>query len=313
MPYRRATRRQFIRSVTALSAATLFARAAVSGFQNQSAGSGLRALRRGTGIFIGPGGTIGWLATRDEAVIVDSQFPGTARECLDGLRQRSIVDRVVLINTHHHGDHTAGNSALRPFAQQIVQHEACARLHARAVQEGRPEARAGLADVTFTEQWSMTVGDERVSAIWYGPAHTGGDAVITFERAGVVHLGDLVFNRIPPFVDRAAGASIRNWIQILERILRQHAGAMFVFGHGRADMVTGTAADVAHFRDYLTAVLEHVQRGIAAGRSLQEIAAVDTLPGFADHMDAVKNYASPNPLFTLAHVVTAAHQELSPP
>ncbi len=35
------------------------------------------------------------------------------------------------------------------------------------------------------------------------------------------------------------------------------------------------------------------------------------LPGFAEHADLVKNYASPIPLFTLNHVLTIAYQELT--
>jgi glyoxylase-like metal-dependent hydrolase (beta-lactamase superfamily II) len=272
---------------------------------------GLRDLRRGVGIFIGPGGTIGWLANRDGAVTVDSQFPATAATFLDGLRKRSPAPRVVLINTHHHGDHTAGNVTLRPVVQQIVQHERCAAAHRQMLQTADAAAKSGLADVTFTDRWSTDIGDERVTAMFHGAAHTGGDAIVIFERANVIHLGDLVFNGVPPFVDRAAGASIRNWIVVLETILRDHAGAAFIFGHGARDAVTGAAPDVARFRDYLSAVLDHVQRGIAAGRSQAEIVAITAIPGFVEYGDVVKNYPSAFPQFSFAHVLTAAYQELT--
>lgn len=302
-------RRRFIRSLAVGSGGVLLAGRAHGRQSNQ--GDGLHEVRRGVGIFRGPGGTIGYVAARDTAAVVDSQFPGTARTFLDALRQRSSAERVVLINTHHHGDHTAGNVVLRPAAQQIVQHERCAASHRQLLQNADAAAKTGLADVTFADRWSTDAGDERVTALYYGPAHTGGDAAVVFERAEVVHLGDLVFNRVPPFVDRAAGASIRSWLQVLERILREYEGAVFVFGHAKYEAVTGTAADVARFRDYLSAVLEHVEAGIAAGRSQEEIARRETLPGFEDYTDAVKDYPSAIPRFTLAHVLTAAHQELT--
>ena len=44
--------------------------------------------------------------------------------------------------------------------------------------------------------------------IW-DPAHTDGDSLIHFENANIVHMGDLMFNRRHPFVDRSAGANIR--------------------------------------------------------------------------------------------------------
>lgn len=288
-------RRAFLHACARLSGAAVVTPMLRPAFAQGAAG--LRELRRGAGIFVGPGGTIGWLATPDGLVMVDSQFPATARECFAQLRRRS-GGPAVLFNTHHHGDHVAGNADLRTQVTRIVQHERCAK-------------RTMGADTTFSGRWSTTIGDERIEARHYGAAHTDGDITVMFEQAGVVHLGDLVFNGVPPFVDRASGASIRNWVRTLEEIARDHAGATFVFGHGRADAVVGTVREVRQFRDYLTAVLEHVGRGLAAGRSQEEIVSLPALPGFGDVADVVKNYASPNPLFTLRHVLTAAYDELS--
>ncbi len=280
------------------------------GVRAQSA-AGLRELRRGVGLFVGPGGTMGWLATPDGVVVVDSQFPMTADTCIASLRERTPAAIQALINTHHHGDHTAGNVTFRPVVRQIVQHERCAIAHRALIQAQAPAAQRGLADVTFTDAWNVSIGDERVSAVHVGAAHTSGDALVFFERANVVHLGDLVFNRIPPFIDRPSGGSIVNWLTVLESVAKKHPDALFIFGHGKDDMSTGTVSDVRYFRDYLTAALDHVRKGIAAGRSQAEIAAVPALPGFADHADLVKNYASPIPLFTLNHVLTIAYQELT--
>ena len=278
--------------------------------RGQSAAS-IRELRRGVGLLVGPGGAMGWLATPDGALVVDSQFPMTAETCITSLRQRTPAAIQALINTHHHGDHTAGNATFRPVVRQIVQHERCAAAHRVLTQPQGADAQRGLADVTFTDVWNVAIGDERVSATYLGAAHTSGDAVVFFERANVVHVGDIVFNRIPPFIDRPSGGSIVNWLGVLETVVKTHADALFIFGHGKDDMCTGTVRDVMHFRDYLTAALDHVRKGIAAGRSPSEIAAVPALPGFSDFADMVKNYASPIPLFTLNHVLTIAYQELT--
>ncbi len=42
----------------------------------------------------------------------------------------------------------------------------------------------------------------------------------------------------------------------------------------------GTKADVTFFRDYLTAAVEHVRKGISADRSKDEITKVAALTGF---------------------------------
>ena len=303
------TRRRFLTTTGLMIAAPALAPLDVRAQSDAS----LRELRRGVGIFVGPGGTIGWLATSDGILIVDSQFPATAKTCIAALGRRTPAMIQTLINTHHHGDHTAGNATFRPVVKQIVQHDRCATAHRSLAQAQGGDAQRGLADVTFATRWNVAIGDERVSAVHFGAAHTGGDAAVLFERANVVHLGDLVFNRIPPFIDRPSGGSIVNWLSVLETVAKTYADALFIFGHGKDDACTGTVKDVTHFRDYLTAALDHVRKGIAAGRSQAEIAAVPALPGFADHADLIKNYASPIPLFSLNHVLTVAYQELTTP
>ena len=129
---------------------------------------------------------------------------------------------------------------------------------------------------------------------------------VAFAGANVVHMGDLVFNRFHPFIDRPAGASIANWITVLERVPREHsADTIYIFGHGKdGSGVTGGRADLARFRDYLTAVLDFTGRQIAAGKSLEEIARTAALPGFEE-------YAAPDPPdVSLAHVLTTAYDEL---
>ena len=92
--------------------------------------------------------------------------------------------------------------------------------------------------------------------------------MITFERANVVHMGDLAFHRRHPVVDRAAGASMRNWAQLLEQVAAAHArDTVYVFGHAAAGLpITGGASDLLALRDYLAGCRLR-QRHVAAGRS----------------------------------------------
>ena len=266
-----------------------------------------KELRGGTGIFTGRGGTIGWLVTDEGAVVVDSQFPGTAEACVEELKRRSRRGIHVLINTHHHADHTAGNKIFRPAVKFIVAHENSAEWQQRSAVEAKAEADQVYPDQTFTNVWQLKIGQEKVVATYYGFGHTSGDVAISFEAANVVHMGDLVFNRLHPFVDRPAGASIANWITALERVPREHnADTIYIFGHGKDEFgPTGSRADLARFRDYLTAVLDYTRRQMAAGRSREEIARTASLRGFEE-------YAAPDPpQVSLATVLTTAYDELN--
>ena len=240
-------------------------------------------IRRNVGFYTMRGGTVGYLVDPGAVVVVDSQFPDEARALLAGLNQRSGGRPVdYLINTHHHGDHTGGNVAFRGNARNVVAHAQADELMRRPP-GGEPAADQLFATATFADEWSADAGDERVTARHFGRAHTGGDAVITFEQANVVHMGDLMFHGRHPIVDRAAGGVMRNWSTVLEETVAAHDGdTVYIFGHAGAGLpVTGGPADLMRFRDYLEAVFSHVEAQVQAGRSRDEIlAGRDPLRGF---------------------------------
>jgi glyoxylase-like metal-dependent hydrolase (beta-lactamase superfamily II) len=245
------------------------------------------AIRRNAGFFTGRGGTIGYLIDPSGVVVVDSQFPDSAKLCLDGLNERSKNRAVdVLLNTHHHDDHTLGNVVFKGTVKSIV-----AQIKAAEHMKSRPGRGAAASEqlfptATFTDQWRQQIGDEWVRARHYGNAHTSGDAVITFELANVAHMGDLMFNRRQPVVDRPAGASFKNWIAVLEKAAADHANdTIYIFGHaGTGQPVTGNRADVMVMRDFLTGLLTFVQAEIKAGKTKEQLTATKSpVPGFDSH------------------------------
>ena len=275
-----------------------------------------RPLRRSVGLFTGRGGTIGWLSAKDALVVVDTQFPDTAAVCLAGLPDRGARAIDVVLNTHHHADHTGGNGTFKPAARTIVAQANVPKLMfaaaERAAKADKPGGAAALdlsqqtyPDTTFTEVWRRDFGSEIVTAQYHGPAHTSGDVIVHFEKANVVHLGDLYFNRIYPVIDRPGGASIRGWIARLEEIVKTYpADAIYICGHGNPRFgVTPGHADLLVLRDYFTAVLDYVQKGIAAGKSKSEIVTLENFPGFDDFHAPLPNRLGLN--------LSVAYDELS--
>lgn len=296
------TRRSFLE--TASLAAALGLTTTRTAARQAPAQTAFTPIRRNVGYFTGRGGTIGWLVSSDALAVVDSQFPDTAQACLDGLTQKASRRIDLLANTHHHGDHTGGNAVFRPAVGFIVAHENVPMLMRRAAQ-GSDGAGPGVPDRTYEKVWTHDLGGERLRLRYYGPAHTSGDSVVTFEQANVVHMGDLMFNRRHPFIDRPAGASIANWITVLETTVKDHADdTIYIFGHAKDGApVTGGRAELMQMRDYLTAVLDTVRKGIADGRSRDQITAIGPLKGFEDYQEAP-------PRLTLASVLGVAYDEL---
>ncbi len=309
------SRRDFLAVSTVGVVASTFGRPAlVRAWQQQPAPITplFTAIRRDVGFFTARGGTIGYLINANGVAVVDSQYPDSAKLCVDGLQERSKNRGVdILINTHHHADHTGGNPAFKGIAKKIVANKRAAELQqqvyddavkAATAKGGAAPAGILVADRTFTDTWSESVGDEKLTAKTYTPAHTSGDAIVFFEKANVVHLGDLMWNRVHPVIDRAAGASIANWIKIMDAISRVHdKDTIYIAGHTNAKFpATCSQSDLAMMRDYLSSLLAFVSFQIKGGKSRDEIIAMkDVLPNFTDH----------GPL--LARSLTPAYDELT--
>jgi len=296
------TRRRFV-SVSLASAA---AAATPNWSAAQESAGTWRELRRGVGIYTELGGTIGWHLGPEALVVVDSQMSIPARHFLAAVRERSARRIDVLVNTHHHGDHTGGNGVLEPESESIVAHENVPLLQLKAARRRGNVDEQVVAHSLFTHGWRSEIGSEVVSAQHHGPAHTGGDSVVHFEKAGVVHMGDLVFNRWYPFIDRQGGGSVKGWITVLERVIASYPKeAVFVFGHGSDRFgVTGSVADLALQRDFFSALLDHVESGIATGEPKARIIAAESLPGFDDH-------ESRGSFLTLERCLEAAYLEIT--
>ena len=266
-----------------------------------------RPLRREVGLFTGRGGTIGWLASPAALVAVDTQFPDTAAIFLEKMPGRAGRTLEAVINTHHHGDHTGGNGVFKPVAKTIIAHANVPGLMLAAAKRNPNSPEPTLPDATFPQRREIQAGDETVTLRYFRPAHTSGDIVVHFERANVVHTGDLMFNRIYPVIDRPAGASFRGWLATLEELVKIYpADAIYIFGHGSQKFgVTGGPADLLIFRDYIGALLGHVEKAIKAGQTRAEVVKLENFPGFPDL------HVPPGPGNRLGGNLGAAYDELT--
>ncbi len=276
------TRREFVGMAAVGAAAGLMPRGlrAQRGAAPPASPPLFTPLRRNVGIFNERGGTMGWIVNGDGVLVVDSQFADTAPHFLEGLKQRTPRQIDVVINSHHHPDHTGGNTVLRAAARQIVAHARSLENQRNAAQ--RSGAQVTLPDATFPDTWSTTIGDETVRARHWGPAHTGGDVSIHFEQANIVHLGDLLNNRGYPNVDAPSGASVHGWITVLEKMAPFFpAETLYIYGHAEAGYpFIGTRPDLMSQRDYFTAVVDAAAKARREGRPREELIKLDRLAGF---------------------------------
>ena len=244
----------------------------------------IKELRGGVNVFTEKGGTIAFLNTKKGMVVVDSQFPEQSQHLIDELKKQSTNPFKLLINTHHHGDHSGGNISFKGLVEHVVAHENSLANQKNVSVKQKTEEKQLFPDITFSNTWKQKVGKEQIKAYYFGAGHTNGDSIIHFENANVAHLGDLLFNRRYPFVDRSAGANINNWISVMDKTLTTFDNeTIFVFGHAfDPEKITGNKEDVKAFKDYLEKLLEFVGSEIKLGKSKDEVIKNSFIPGVTE-------------------------------
>lgn len=241
----------------------------------------MRTLRNNIGIFTESGGTIGYLISDDGCAVIDTQFPDQSRHLVDEINKKSEGSIKYLINTHHHGDHTAGNVVFKGLANKIVAHEnSLINQRNSAVARGT-EDKQHYPDTTFKDQWKGEVAGENISIQYYGAGHTNGDSVTHFLETNVAHVGDLVFNRRFPYIDKNAGANIKNWALLL-RQLNEYFDSETIIICGHSDNghdVVIERADLIAFAEYLENLLSQVGAAVKAGQTDDEILTITEIKG----------------------------------
>ena len=237
-------------------------------------------LNNDIGIFTEMGGTIMFHLSKEGITVVDAQFPTSAPHLIAELQKKNLPFHL-LINTHHHRDHTAGNISFKELISRVLAHENSLKNQKEVAEKNNIVDKQYYPTQTFGKVWSEKSGKETISLNYFGAAHTDGDAVIHFEKNNIAHVGDLVFNRRHPYIDRSAGASIKSWIQVLDDINKHYNDkTLFVCGHsGDGFEVKGDKKMIIAFRDYLHNAITFVGEEIKAGKSKEEIMKATEIPG----------------------------------
>ncbi|HSZ84952.1 MAG TPA: MBL fold metallo-hydrolase [Puia sp.] len=244
----------------------------------------MKMLRNNVGIFTEKGGTIGYLLTDKGIVVVDAEFPEQSQHLIDALKKQSDKSFELLINTHHHGDHTSGNISFKGIVKDVAAHTNSLANQQKVAIAQKTEDKQLYPNITYDDSWKYSIDKETIQTYYFGPAHTNGDSIIHFQNANIAHMGDLMFNRRWAFIDRSAGASVKNWITVLDKALGTFDNnTIFIFGHAfDPEKVTGNKDDLRAMQNYLAKMLDFVEHEIAAGKSKDDILKEKTIPGVTE-------------------------------
>lgn len=218
------------------------------------------------------GGNVAVLPGPDGLLIVDDKLEAFSEKLTTALKPFGDGVPKFVLNTHWHFDHTGGNKRL---AEAVIIAHDNVRKHMAVDQEIKalnktvpaspPEA---LPDVTYNDRMTVHFNGEEIQLLHLPGGHTDGDTVVYFKTSNVLHLGDLFFNGMFPFVDVAHGGSALTLARNIRDITgRFPADAKIIPGHGSL----ATMADLEAYLDMLTSTTMFVQSAVMEGKDLKAI------------------------------------------
>jgi cyclase len=216
----------------------------------------------------GAGGRIGVLAGPEGIFMVDSQYLQIGDRVIAAVSRIDPGPIRFLVNTHIHGDHTAGNATFAKLGAVLL-----AREELRAGMARQPTgdpARLPMITYGMGEPVRFRMNGETVELIPVRAAHTGGDTIVRFVNADVIMIGDFYRNFGYPFIDTNNGGSLKGALDGLELTMKI-AGPTTRLIPGHGTYINRT--DIIPYRDMILDVQKKVQQLIAQGKTLQEVLA----------------------------------------
>jgi len=231
-------------------------------------------LADGVTLFAGPGGNVVVLQSPAGKIVVDGfvkpAWPAlkAALDALDGSPIKSLID------THWHFDHADNNANFRAAGASVIAHENTGKRlrepHDMAGLHFDPVPTAELPTQTFGPGLTLNATVEQVRLTYVAPAHTDTDIFVHFPKANVLHMGDVFFNGLYPFIDASTGGHINGMIDGVSAALTlTNATTKVVPGHGPLGDVKALRA----FGEMMTGVRDKVRALKASGKSLADVQA----------------------------------------
>lgn len=227
-------------------------------------------------LLTGPGGNVVVLNGREFKVVVDS----FVQPAWDKLKQRldAIGPRPIrsLINTHWHFDHADNNAQFRRAGAGVIAHVNTAKRlsesHDLLGMHFTPAPREALPTQTFQAGLTLNASGEEVRLDHVAPAHTDTDVFVRYVNANVVHLGDVFFNGMYPFIDAGTGGHINGMIAAAGTALKSaDSRTKIVPGHGPL----ADKAALSRYLDMLVTVRDRVQKLKGSGRTRDQTVAAN--------------------------------------
>ncbi len=269
-------KRKFV--LTVCTGLVLFLAMTISSYAQEPSEVQLQTLKLAENLYMfqdsGGMGNVTALTGDDGVLMIDTKTEESVGMLLGEIAEICPEPLRFVIITHWHFDHVGGNETVRETGAAIIAHENVRKQMGvdhdmevlGAEVPASPETAMPL--MTYGKNVTFHMNGETVEVFHPGPGHTDGDSVIYFPSANVIHMGDLYFEGLYPYIGIYSGGSINDMIEVINEILLKIDGdTKVVPGHG-------PVTDKARLQEYvsmLTAIRDNVHRFMQEGMTLEEV------------------------------------------
>lgn len=221
-------------------------------------------------ILKGMGGNIGVSAGEEGILIIDDQFAPLADKIANAIGDIAKTPMKYVVNTHYHGDHTGSNAYFREIkGSTIFAHDNVRKRLANK----KDHTHSELPVVTYQQGITFHFNGDTIKVMHLPAGHTDSDSVIWFEKANVLHSGDLFFEGRFPYIDLNGGGTVSGYIKNVTQLIGMlKDDTKIIPGHGNLaskadyqkalDMIVATAAMVKGMKDKGVSVEDAVKLGL---------------------------------------------------
>lgn len=244
---------------------TLFAFSAtlIACAQNKDVSIKTQQLSENVYMLEGQGGNIGVSIGDDGVLVIDNQYAYLTEKILAAIKTLSDKPIKIVMNTHHHGDHTGGNENMGKLGATIIAHDNVRK----RLQEKSP--KVALPTITFNDKLNIHVNGEQVIIFHVDNAHTDGDVLLYFTESNVLHTGDTFFNGRYPYIDLNSGGSIDGYINAAKSgLMVIDDETKIIPGHGKLS----NKSEYKNYLEMLEALKTNMLKAISEGKTENEVA-----------------------------------------
>ncbi|MFK7816297.1 MAG: MBL fold metallo-hydrolase [Gammaproteobacteria bacterium] len=219
------------------------------------------------------GGNLAVSIGEDGTLMVDDQLSPMNEKIIAALDGMQGSKPKFVLNTHWHGDHTGGNAIFGKDATIIAHHNV--RKRVSTDQHGHfgktpASPKQAWPVITFDDSLSIHFNGEEIRFLHYPNGHTDGDGVVYFVGSNVVHMGDLLFTDVFPFIDLDTGGNVFNYAENLQAIMEWlPKDVKIIPGHGELTDIEG----IEKTHNMMLETSMYVMEKVSQGNTLEQIQA----------------------------------------